>query len=129
MNTRRQFIKKTGIISLGLLGGQTFTSKSLELNNNAVQGNGGFAISTWKSGLKANEAAWEIISKGGRALDAVEAGVKVIEADPEDMSVGYGGRPDKDGHVTLDASIMDENGNCGSVCFLQHKGQIGRAHV
>jgi N4-(beta-N-acetylglucosaminyl)-L-asparaginase len=77
-------------------------------------------ISTWKNGLQANEAAWDIIKTGGRALNAVEAGVKVVEADPEDMSVGYGGRPDRDGHVTLDACIMDENGNCGSVCALQH---------
>jgi Asparaginase len=42
------------------------------------------------------------------------------EADPNDISVGYGGLPDRDGHVTLDACIMDEFGNAGSVSFLQH---------
>ena len=81
--------------------------------------NGPLVISTWKQ-PKANAAAQAVLDKGGRALDAVEAGVRVPEADPEDMSVGYGGRPDRDGHVTLDACIMDEKGNAGSVTFLEH---------
>ena len=46
-------------------------------------------------------------------------GVRVVEADPEVTSVGYGGRPDREGHVTLDACIMDETGNAGAVAFLQ----------
>ncbi len=77
-------------------------------------------ISTWKHGLAANEAAWKILTKGGRALDAVEAGVRVSEVDPEVMSVGYGGHPDREGRVTLDACIMDEKGNAGAVGFLEH---------
>ena len=76
-------------------------------------------IATWNN-QKACEAAWQVIKNGGRALDAVEQGVKIPEADPKDQSVGYGGRPDREGKVTLDACIMDEMGNCGSVCFLQH---------
>ena len=75
-------------------------------------------ISTWKHGLQANEAAMEVLLKGGRSIDSVEAGVRVSEADPETMSVGYGGLPDRDGHVTLDACIMDHTGNCGSVSFF-----------
>ncbi len=77
-------------------------------------------ISTWNNGLSANEAAWKVIEVGGKAIDAVEAGVRVVEADPKTTSVGYGGFPDRDGNVTLDACIMDETGNCGSVCFLKH---------
>jgi len=77
-------------------------------------------ISTWDFGKAANAAAWEVLSKRGRALDAVEAGVKVPEADPDNHSVGLGGLPDRDGIVTLDACIMDENSNCGSVMFLQN---------
>jgi isoaspartyl peptidase/L-asparaginase-like protein (Ntn-hydrolase superfamily) len=77
-------------------------------------------ISTWEHGIPANEAAWKVLQAGGTALDAVEAGARVPEADPEVMSVGYGGRPDRDGHVTLDACIMDHKGNAGSVCFLEH---------
>jgi len=85
-------------------------------------GRGAFpvVIATWGPNLKANEAAWKILSKGGYALDAVEAGARVPEADPNDTSVGYGGFPDRDGHVTLDACIMDEKGMAGSVSFLQH---------
>jgi N4-(beta-N-acetylglucosaminyl)-L-asparaginase len=77
-------------------------------------------LSTWDFGLKANEEAWKVLAAGGRALDAVEQGVKLVEADPSERSVGYGGRPDRDGRVTLDACIMDENLNIGSVACLEH---------
>lgn len=90
---------------------------------------GPLVISTWKQ-PKANVAAQAALDKGGSALDAVEAGVKVPEADPNDMSVGYGGRPDRDGHVTLDACIMDDKGNAGSVTFLEnikHPISVARA--
>lgn len=76
-------------------------------------------ISTWKQ-EKAHVAALATLARGGSALDIVEAGVRVPEADPNDTSVGYGGLPDRDGYVTLDACIMDEKGNAGSVTFLQH---------
>lgn len=120
MSSRRQFIKTTGLLSIGILAGQSCKQETTKSPVAPVTGTVPLVISTWKNGIPANEAAWKIISQGGRALDAVEAGVKVVEADPEDMSVGYGGRPDRDGHVTLDACIMDEHGNCGSVCALQH---------
>lgn len=77
-------------------------------------------ISTWDFGIAANLAAWDILKRNGRALDAVEAGVKIPEADLKNPTVGKGGYPDRDGHVTLDACIMDENGNCGSVVALEH---------
>lgn len=77
-------------------------------------------ISTWDHGMAANEEAWKVLKQGGRALDAAEKGVRVAELDPEVTSVGYGGFPDRDGIITLDACIMDENSNCGSVTFLQH---------
>ena len=75
-------------------------------------------ISTWDAGLKANKGAWEILGKGGRALDAVEAGVMVTESE-QSCCVGLGANPDRDGFVTLDACIMDEHSNCGSVAFLE----------
>lgn len=77
-------------------------------------------ISTWDFGIAANHAAWEVLSVGGRALDAVEKGVQVPESDVKNQSVGLGGLPDRDGKVTLDACIMDEDGNCGSVAGLEH---------
>lgn len=76
-------------------------------------------MATWAPNVKANAVAWDVISAGGTALDAVEAGVQVPEADPADSSVGYGGLPDRDGHVTLDACIMDHRLNCGSVMFVE----------
>jgi N4-(beta-N-acetylglucosaminyl)-L-asparaginase len=77
-------------------------------------------ISTWDFGKAANAEAWKILTGGGRALDAVEKGVQVPEADPMITTVGYGGAPDRDGHVTLDSCIMDEFANCGSVAGLEH---------
>lgn len=77
-------------------------------------------LSTWKHGVESNRKAWEIISKNGLAIDAVEQGVMVAEADPEVNSVGYGGIPDSEGNVTTDACIMDHLGNCGAVAFLRN---------
>jgi N4-(beta-N-acetylglucosaminyl)-L-asparaginase len=77
-------------------------------------------VSTWPFGVPANKAAWAVLSKGGRALDAVETGVKIPEADMKNHSVGRAGYPDRDGHVSLDASIMDEHGNCGAVAAIEH---------
>jgi N4-(beta-N-acetylglucosaminyl)-L-asparaginase len=76
-------------------------------------------ISTWDFGIEANKEAWKTLEKGGRALDAVEAGVKIPEADMKNHTVGRAGYPDRDGHVTLDACIMDEFGNCGSVAAIE----------
>ncbi len=75
-------------------------------------------ISTWDTGLVANKGAWEVLSHNGSALDAVEAGVKVTESSIN-CCVGLGANPDRDGFVTLDASIMDHQFNCGAVAFLE----------
>lgn len=87
-------------------------------------------VSTWDHGLAANRAAWEVLQTGGTALDAVEKGVMVTESDINNRSVGVGGRPDRSGHVTLDACIMDQNSNCGSVACLEgiaHPISVARA--
>lgn len=75
-------------------------------------------ISTWDAGLTANPGAWRILGSGGYALDAVEAGVMVTETEYT-CCVGLNGYPDRDGVVTLDACIMDEQFNCGGVAALQ----------
>jgi N4-(beta-N-acetylglucosaminyl)-L-asparaginase len=82
--------------------------------------NNPIVVSTWDFGKPANEEAWKFLGKGSRAVDAVEAGVKIPEADPKNHSVGYAGYPDRDGRVTLDACIMDEHYNCGSVMCLEY---------
>ena len=121
MTNRRNFLKKTALATAGF----TFTSfkNTTETTENKVALNTvqkPIVLSTWRFGIEANAAAWEILSKNGRALDAVEAGVKIPEGDPNERSVGYGGRPDRDGKVTLDACIMDEFSNIGSVACLEH---------
>ena len=120
MENRRNFIKG-GII--GVVGTAIFpkliAAKTEKTNPNSLKGHP-MVISTWKHGMPANVAAMAVLQSGGKAIDAVEAGVKIPEADPESMSVGLGGLPDREGKVTLDACIMDETGNCGSVSFLQH---------
>lgn len=96
---------------------------SIKVNSQARTGyriNGPMVISTWPHGMASNVAAWKVLTEGGRALDAVEAGVRVAELDPGIPTVGFGSYPDRDGFITLDACIMDEKGNAGSVTFLQH---------
>ena len=81
---------------------------------------GAKVISTWQHGLQANEAAWNSLGNGGSILDAVELGVAAVESDLTNRSVGLGGRPDRDGHVTLDACIQDHAGRAGAVAFVEH---------
>lgn len=117
--TLEKKMKRREFVNLGILGTIGF---SLACNRNREllrKKELPVVISTWKHGIPANEKAWEILSAGGRALDAVEQGVRVSEADPKVTSVGLGGLPDREGNVTLDACIMDEYGNCGSVAFLK----------
>jgi N4-(beta-N-acetylglucosaminyl)-L-asparaginase len=117
MQTRRQFLRISALTALifPFLKGKAF--------NNIMYHKSGtkpIVLSTWNFGVPANAEAWRVLKSGGWALDAVEAGVKIPEGDPKVRSVGYGGLPDRDGHVTLDACIMDENLNCGSVAFLEN---------
>jgi len=113
MKTRRDFLKLSAL-GVGILPVANVLAAENQIVNKPI------VISTWDFGLGANVEAWKILSQQGRALDAVEAGARVPEGDPKETSVGLGGLPDRDGHVTLDACIMDENGNCGSVAFLEH---------
>ncbi len=75
-------------------------------------------VSTWDSGMLANAAAWKTLAAKGKAIDAVESAAKAAEEDPS-CCVGLEAYPDRDGYVTLDASIMDHRSNCGSVMYLQ----------
>ncbi|GLR16867.1 isoaspartyl peptidase/L-asparaginase [Portibacter lacus] len=118
--SRRNFLNT----SIALGGGVVLAScaaKPEEEKKNLTVENGEIpiVISTWAN-KGANKAAWDLLEGGKSSLDAVEAGARIPEGDPKDMSVGYGGRPDREGNVTLDACIMDKDGNCGSVTYLQH---------
>jgi N4-(beta-N-acetylglucosaminyl)-L-asparaginase len=117
MVDRRSFLKTSllGASALALA-----TRVSADAAPPAAKASAAKVISTWDFGVAANRAAWAVLDKGGHALDAVETGVQVPEADLKNHSVGRAGYPDRDGRVTLDASIMDADGNCGAVAALEH---------
>src|SRR5690606_4931826 len=114
-------IQNTALSGLGLSVGASALANSLplETGNLAKSENYPLVIATWDV-KNATGKAWETLQEGGSALDAVEKGCNVEEEDPGNSSVGFGGLPDRDGHVTLDACIMDDKGNYGSVVFLQN---------
>jgi N4-(beta-N-acetylglucosaminyl)-L-asparaginase len=117
MNGRRKFLQSSLLSSLAVLLNKKISASLIDFSEEHGKGNP-IVISTWDTGIEANKAAWKILSSGGRALDAVEEGVKVTE-DSINCCVGLGANPDREGFVTLDASIMDEFSNCGSVAFLE----------
>jgi N4-(beta-N-acetylglucosaminyl)-L-asparaginase len=120
---RRKFLKKTGLGASGLLSIPLLSSWNNQLpqsqTTNTGTAKGPVVVCTWNF-HNATAKAWEVLESGGEAIDAVEQGVRVEEADVTNQTVGKGGRPDRDGHVTLDACIMDKSGNCGSVVYLQN---------
>ena len=121
---RRKFIKKASLTGVGLAVGSTLSGcvdknpkeqKTTLLTEASLP----LVIATWNV-KNATSKAWEVLQMGQSALDAVEQGCMIEEANAEGQSVGKGGLPDRDGNVTLDACIMNKEGNCGSVVYLQN---------
>jgi N4-(beta-N-acetylglucosaminyl)-L-asparaginase len=102
----------------GFLSGAVATAGAASIAG-AAQPGGAMIVSTWDFGAAANDAAFARLKAGGSLIEAVEAGGMVPEADPDNHSVGYSGYPDRDGHVTLDAVIMDDSGGVGAVAALE----------
>jgi N4-(beta-N-acetylglucosaminyl)-L-asparaginase len=97
--------------------------------SSAMRVKGPVVVSTWDSGVTANNGAWPVLRKRGNALDAVEAGGRASELEPS-CCVGLDAWPDRDGKVTLDACVMNGNGDCGGVSFLErikHPVSVARA--
>ena len=127
--SRRRFLKNLGLAGAGLAINPLKSNEQPPNFTPSIKNNP-LVISTWIHGMEANEGAWEILCQGGNALDAVQKGVAVTENDLTNRSVGLGGRPDRDGRVTLDACIMNHDSRCGSVAFLediQHPIDVARA--
>ena len=121
---RRSFLKNASLTGVGLGLGNSLTSclensSSESIDDTTSGASLPLVIATWDV-KDATEEAWKILQNGGTALDAVEQGCRKEEANEEGQSVGKGGLPDQDGNVTLDACIMNQNGDCGSVVFLQN---------
>jgi N4-(beta-N-acetylglucosaminyl)-L-asparaginase len=106
-SSRRTFLQLTSLA----LAGTAFTSKYSATTKP-------ICIATWDSGVPVAKTAFEIMQKGGTALDAVEKAANQIE-DEQNCCVGLDGNPDRDGIVTLDASIMDHKSNAGAVAGLE----------
>lgn len=119
MTTRREFIHSSAVTAAAAAVTGSAVLVRAEEQPKPSDAKKPIVLSTWKHGLAANEAAWKVLAAKGKAIDAVEKGVNTTEADPDNKSVGLAGMPDRDGHVTLDACIMNEKGECGSVAFLE----------
>lgn len=128
MYKRRKFIQQSvlGTIALSTVSlacetqaAESTTTEPIANNNPNSKLGTPVIIATWPH-LPATEEAMRVIKENGRAVEAVEMGTRIVEANPKDTSVGYGGLPDRSGVVTLDACIMDEFGNAGSVTYLQN---------
>ncbi len=121
---RRKFLKNSSTATAALVASPFLTScqekvqpsKSVGIDTKA---NYPIVICTWNF-LNASAKAWEVLTAGGNSLNAIEQGVKVEEDDVNNQTVGTGGRPDRDGNVSLDACIMDKDGNCGAVLAMQN---------
>src|SRR3954451_8038575 len=87
-------------------------------------------VSTWPFGKPANEKALEVLKDGGTILDAVEQGINVVESDPNNSSVGLGGKPNSAGVVQLDACIMfgpgHKAGSVGALEGIRHPISVAR---
>lgn len=122
---RRNFIKKASATGLGfaafsssLVSCDTTLSKKKEpITTSKILKP--LVIATWKTDLAVTTAA-EVLEKGGSAIDAVEQGCRIEEANENGQSVGKGGLPDRDGDVTLDACIMNEKGDYGAVLGVKN---------
>ncbi|MBT8259781.1 MAG: N(4)-(beta-N-acetylglucosaminyl)-L-asparaginase [Bacteroidia bacterium] len=122
---RRNFIKNASLTGVGLAVGNSILGCKQEQkeDENTVEASTKaslpLVIATWDV-KNATVKAWETLQNGETVLDAIEKGCNVEEDNAEGLSVGKGGLPDRDGNVTLDACIMNSEGNCGSVVYLQN---------
>jgi N4-(beta-N-acetylglucosaminyl)-L-asparaginase len=132
--SRRKFfltsLAGSAIAGAGKLFGRTPSNGSGELPlaslGAAAQGKRPLIISS-RNGLHDLDKGMDILKKGGDTLDAVVAAVTVVEDDPNDDSVGYGGLPNEEGEVELDASVMHgPTHRAGSVASVRRIKNVSR---
>ena len=127
--SRRDFIKTgAGVGAAALIGG----GKGLIGQNTSVQpqSTGVMRVVASGNGIRATEKAMDLMAKGTDLLDAVIAGVNIVEDDPNDMSVGYGGLPNEEGEVELDASVMSgpthTSGAVAALQFIKNPSKVAK---
>jgi len=117
--TRRDFIKAGSLAGVGAALSPAFAQSSLHAG--PLSPDFRPIVISSANGIHATAKAMSMIKEGADALDAVVAGVNLVENDPDDMSVGYGGLPNEDGVVELDASCMHgPTGRGGAVGALRN---------
>ena len=118
MIDRRKFIKTLSALGISI---PAIKSELLGKTSTAKKDNPIILCSRGEQwGRKVLKPGWDILRKNGTLLDAIEKSANVTELDPNDTSVGYGGLPNEDGVVQLDAQIMNgPDHNCGSVACLE----------
>ena len=122
---RRNFLKKATVSGLSLVAVNSLLSCETSTNfPTAIIAAQSIdikpiVIATWRV-PNATQKAWEVLQNNGSSLDAVEQGCRMEEADVANQSVGKGGLPDRDGNVTLDACIMNKEGNYGAVTAVEN---------
>ena len=118
---RRTFLKSS---ALGVAG----AAAAREVAAQASSGPTSPVVVASRNGLAATAKAMQMMRTGADTLDAVIAGVNIVEADPEDSSVGYGGLPNEDGVVQLDSSVMHgpTNGAVASLENIMHPSKVAR---
>ena len=116
--SRRHFILRAGVATAGA--GSLSSGFSAQTGGASKTGDKPLLASTWPFGKPANERALEVLSGGGSLLDAVEQGIRVVESDVANQSVGLSGIPDAAGIVQLDSCIMSGPGHrAGSVASIE----------
>jgi N4-(beta-N-acetylglucosaminyl)-L-asparaginase len=133
--TRRDFLKAGAMAGLGALSSDIVGARPLRAGTftglERREGPGGPLVIASANGLRATDQAMQMLRAGDDTLDAVVAGVAIVEADPEDTSVGYGGLPNALGVVQLDSSVMHGPtrgaGAVGALEGFKHPAQVARA--
>ena len=128
---RRKFLQNASLTGIGLTTGTSLLSNNLkkksidEILEAPINSTGTIplVIATWNVPNATNKAG-ELIDSGKSSLDAIEQGCMIEEANEKGQSVGKGGLPDRDGNVTLDACIMNKEGNYGAVVYMQNINAI-----
>jgi len=127
--SRRDFLKTGAALSAAsIVGGGPRPATSAPIIVETPPG--AMRVISSGNGLRAVDQAMKLLKQGGDPLDAVIAGVNIVEDDPEDMSVGYGGLPNEDGVVELDASVMygptHSSGAVGSIRNIKNPSKVAK---
>lgn len=126
-STRRDFLRRASVLGAGALVRGRY---SPDLHASDLSASGGPIVVASGNGLRAVEKAMEMIRSGADALDAVIAGVNIVEDDPKDHSVGYGGLPNEEGVVELDAAVMHgpthQGGGVASLRNIRNPSRVAR---